>query len=99
MDWGVVAVDILIQPIRIDISGMAGCNPRKSWTRLEVWEGAQWKGILQLHDNWSFKLSPTDSNLYQCKSLIEKLKDISYKHDQFEQRTISNNVNFIANFQ
>ena len=34
-----------------------------------------------------------------AKSLIEKSNDISYKHDQFEQRTISNNVNFIANFQ
>ena len=26
----------------------------------EVWEAAQWKGILQMHDNWSFKLSPID---------------------------------------
>ena len=26
----------------------------------EVWEAAQWKGILQAHDNWSFKLTPTE---------------------------------------
>merc|ERR1711970_829572 len=24
----------------------------------EVWEAAQWKGILPAHDNWSFKLTP-----------------------------------------
>ena len=24
----------------------------------EVWEAAQWKGILAAHDNWSFKLNP-----------------------------------------
>ena len=24
----------------------------------EVWEAAQWKGILPAHANWSFKLSP-----------------------------------------
>ena len=24
----------------------------------EVWDAAQWKGILRAHDNWCFKLSP-----------------------------------------
>ena len=24
----------------------------------EVWETAQWKGILPAHDNWTFKLTP-----------------------------------------
>ena len=56
MDW---MEDALIPPGRYQLENLwNGAELGTVVVGGEVWEAAQWKGILSAHDNWSFKLTP-----------------------------------------